>query len=63
MKKLVNYIKEAYIELRDKVTWPSWADLQSSSVVVLIASIIIALILLGMDMVSKNMMEFYYDAF
>ena len=47
--KIVNYIKECYDELVDKVSWPSRQDLQSSVLVVSIASLIIALIVFMMD--------------
>ena len=49
MKKIVNYFKETYDELANKVTWPSAKDLQSSVVVVSIASLIIALVVCLMD--------------
>lgn len=43
------YIIESYEELLHKVTWPTWKELQSSSILVLIASIIIALLVFAMD--------------
>ncbi len=46
---LRSYVNESYRELTQKVTWPEWKDLQSSAIVVLIASIIIALIVFVMD--------------
>lgn len=49
MEKLSLYIKESYNELLYKVTWPTWPELQSSAVVVIIASIIIALVVFIMD--------------
>jgi len=49
MKKIVRYIKEAYDELIHKVSWPTWAELQSSAVVVSIASLVIALVVFVMD--------------
>jgi len=50
VNRVVGYIQDAYNELVHKVTWPSWADLQSSSIVVMVASLIIALVIFGMDM-------------
>lgn len=47
--KIVNYFKETYDELAHKVSWPAPKDLQSSVVVVSIASLIIALIVFLMD--------------
>jgi len=46
---LRTYVNESYKELTTKVTWPEWKDLQASAIVVLIASIIIALIVFVMD--------------
>ncbi len=46
---LKTYVKESYNELVHKTTWPSWPELQSSAIVVLVATFIIALIVLVMD--------------
>ena len=46
---LRTYVNESYKELTSKVTWPAWPDLQSSAIVVLIASVIIAMIVFVMD--------------
>jgi preprotein translocase subunit SecE len=60
MLKIREYIRESVDELVNKVSWPSWDELQSSSIVVLIASLIIALVIFLMDSTFKNMMEFVY---
>ncbi|RKD96960.1 preprotein translocase subunit SecE [Marinifilum flexuosum] len=59
--KLKIYIEEVYKELVQKVSWPSWSELQSSAIVVMIASTIIALVIFLMDMGFKNMMDFIYN--
>jgi len=59
--KIVAYIKGSFDELLNKVTWPTWEELQNSSVVVAIASLIIALIIFLMDLVFKNGMEVFYE--
>lgn len=60
MSRIVEYTKNAYQELLYKVTWPTWGELQNSAIVVLIASVVIALFVWGMDFVSKNgMMQVY----
>ncbi len=43
------YMKETYVELTERVTWPTWKELQSSSVLVFIASLMISLIIFAMD--------------
>jgi preprotein translocase subunit SecE len=48
-KKFVNYCKVCYDELAHKTTWPTRAQLTHSAVVVLSASLIIALIVFIMD--------------
>jgi preprotein translocase subunit SecE len=61
--KLTNYFKESYNELIHKVTWPSWDELQGSAIIVMVASIMIALIIALMDLSFKNLMEGIYSLF
>ncbi|MDA3881583.1 MAG: preprotein translocase subunit SecE [Prolixibacteraceae bacterium] len=61
--KVGTYVKESYNELVHKVTWPTWRELQSSAVVVMVASIIIALAIFVMDSIFENVMEFVYSLF
>ncbi|MBQ9523468.1 MAG: preprotein translocase subunit SecE [Paludibacteraceae bacterium] len=61
--KFVESIKESYNEMVYKVSWPSRSDLAQSSVVVLIASIILALIVWLMDWCFENIMTFVYGLF
>lgn len=49
MSQLTNYIKESYDELLSKVTWPTWKSLQESSVLVFVASLLIAGAVFAMD--------------
>jgi preprotein translocase subunit SecE len=61
--KLKVYIEEAYDELVHKVTWPTWKELQSSALVVMVASFIIALVIFVMDISFENIMELIYGLF
>ena len=64
MNKLSNYIKESYSELVNKVSWPTRAEVTSSSVVVLSASVIIAIVILLMDMLfGQLIMPLLYGTF
>lgn len=63
MKKFINYVKECYNELINKVTWPTWKELQSSAVVVSIASLIIALVVYLMDKSFETLLEAFYRIF
>ena len=63
MSKLVGIIKESYNELVNKVSWPTWSELQNSSIVVAIATVIIALIIYFMDSIFSNLMKIFYSFF
>ena len=60
MKK---YIIESIQELRDKVTWPTWVQLQSSTILVAISSVIIALIISLMDLGFDTILGEFYSIF
>ena len=53
MDKIFGYISEAKDELLNKVTWPTWAELQQYAVVVLLAALIISLMVVLMDVGCK----------
>lgn len=53
MEKVTTYFQEAYDELMHKVTWPTWAELQESAVVVLVAAVIISVFVLCIDLAFK----------
>ena len=59
--KVVSYIKDSYEELIHKVSWPSWSELQSSAIVVSIASLIIALVVYLMDLSVRTVLEQLYQ--
>jgi len=55
------YFKESFTELVHKVTWPTWNELQNSAVLVMVATLIIALIVAAMDAGFSRIMEFIYN--
>ena len=61
--KIGSYIKESVDELLHKVSWPTWSELQSSGIVVAIATIIISLLIYFMDTIFSGMMKIFYDFF
>lgn len=60
-QKFINYCKACYEELATKVTWPTRRELTHSAMVVLSASLVIALIVWVMDTVFKTAMDFIYS--
>jgi preprotein translocase subunit SecE len=63
MAKVVEFLKESYVEMTEKVTWPTWLELQNSAVIVLVASIIIALLILAMDQSAGEALKLFYKSF
>jgi preprotein translocase subunit SecE len=55
------YFQESYTELVHKVTWPTWAELQNSAVLVMVASLMFAIIVAAMDFIFSRSMEFIYS--
>jgi preprotein translocase subunit SecE len=63
LQKLKKFITDSIDELRNKVTWPKYSELQSSSVLVLVASLIFALIIGAIDFVFDGVMNWFYNEF
>jgi preprotein translocase subunit SecE len=61
--KVMTYIQESYDELINKVSWPTWAELQGSAIVVSVASLIIAILVFAMDEVFRNVLMQFYKLF
>lgn len=61
MSKISTYIEETKNELFNNVTWPTWPELQSSALLVMVASTIIGLIVWAMDFGFENLMKLAYQ--
>jgi len=61
MSKVGNYIQEAYDELLHKVTWPTWEELQQTTIIVLIALGLVTLVIFAMDFGAENVLKFIYN--
>ncbi|MDR0506706.1 MAG: preprotein translocase subunit SecE [Dysgonamonadaceae bacterium] len=59
-KKINDYIKESYNELVHKVSWPTRQELSSSTIVVMTASLIMALVIFVIDFSFENAVDFFY---
>ena len=57
---MFKYVKESYNELVNKVTWPTFPQLLSSTIVVMVASVIFAVVVLAMDVTFENVMAGIY---
>jgi preprotein translocase subunit SecE len=63
MKKIESYIKDSYKELVEKVTWPTWEQLQQSTMIVLVATLLITGVVWVMDFSSNTVLKFVYSLF
>ena len=63
MNKVSAYIRDSYHELLEKVTWPSWAQLQQSTAIVLVAALLIMAMVWIMDFASNQLLQLIYSFF
>ena len=60
-KSIVTYCKDSYEELRHNTTWPTRQELTHSAIVVLVASIIIAIVVFAEDKVFQTLLQAVYS--
>jgi preprotein translocase subunit SecE len=63
MNKISNYFTESIKELSEKVTWPTWLQLQQSTMIVLGATLFITALVWLMDFIAAGGLRFIYDTF
>ena len=61
MAGIVNYVKESFNELKNHVTWPSWSEAQSLTILVAVFSIIFSLAIWGVDTVFSRVIKAYFS--
>ncbi len=63
MSKIITSLQDSWEEFAVKATWPSLSELQKSTTLVLIGTIIFSLVVFGMDKVISTVLEFIYSIF
>ncbi|MCC6289091.1 MAG: preprotein translocase subunit SecE [Chitinophagaceae bacterium] len=63
MNKISAYFKDSYRELLEKVSWPNWRELQQSTMIVLVATLLITGLVWVMDFASNSLLKFIYSLF
>ncbi len=63
MNKISAYFKDSYQELVEKVTWPTWLQLQQSTAIVLVATVIITAMVWIMDFSTNQLLKLIYSLF
>jgi preprotein translocase subunit SecE len=61
LERINLYMKESYNELTEHVEWPSWPNLQSTTVVVLVSTLVIAAVIFLMDAASGSLLRYIYE--
>ena len=57
---MVEYFKRSFDELTNKVSWPTWPELQKTTVVVIAGSVFLACLIALMDVVWIKTLSFLY---
>ena len=60
MRKFINYLKECYVELVKKTSWPTWDKLQSSALLVMVTPVLLAAVLWVIDFAFQHLMTAIY---
>jgi len=60
MEKLKEYIKSSYDEVVNEVTWPTYTELQKSTVAVLVGSLVFSLVVFGIDNLFDKVLSYIY---
>ena len=63
MNKVTTYMSESWHEMLDKVTWPTWNELQQSTIIVLVATLLITGVVSLMDLGSQYLLKAIYSLF
>lgn len=61
MNKITTYFRDSYKELTEKVSWPTWIQLQQSTMIVLAATLLITALVWLMDVAVGESLKFIYD--
>ncbi|OUR90360.1 preprotein translocase subunit SecE [Flavobacteriales bacterium 34_180_T64] len=61
MAGIVNYIKESFDELKNNVSWPTWTEAQSLTILVAVFSIIFSLAIWGVDSVFSRVIKSFFS--
>lgn len=63
MNKVSAYFRDSYQELTEKVTWPTWLQLQQSTLIVLVGTVLITAMVWIMDFSSNQLLKLIYSLF
>jgi preprotein translocase subunit SecE len=59
-KKIINFFKEAWQELK-KVSWPSQKEVVNSTIIVLVCIVLVTILILGVDWAAEKLADLVYS--
>ena len=59
----ISFVKDSFLEFREKVEWLKWKELQSSTVGVAVSTLILALFTFGVDSLFSISIKNLYSLF
>ena len=60
--RMSQFLRESYIEVVKKASWPSWSELKKSTVVVIVAVLIVACWIGGLDLLFGQISSPFFRA-
>lgn len=60
MNNFITYVRESFDEVINRVSWPKYSELQSSTTLVVIASAIFAVVVAVIDLAFDNLLGLVY---
>jgi preprotein translocase subunit SecE len=61
MTKVVNYITEAFEELKSNVTWSPWSEVQRLTIIVAVFTVVFALATWGVDEIFRKAISGFFN--
>lgn len=60
MNTIINYFKDSVYEFKNYVEWTKWIDLQRSTIIVALSTLILSIFLFVVDLFFSNTIEVIY---
>ena len=60
---LISFVKDSFLEFREKVEWLKWKELQSSAIIVAVSTLVLALFTIGVDSLFSISIKNLYSLF
>ena len=59
----ISFVKDSFLEFREKVEWLKWKKLQSSAIIVAVSTLVLALFTFGVDSLFSISIKNLYSLF